>query len=258
MKNKRPRTAKSEEVVCFLDKELNSDTIPDVSRNGLQVQGAERISRLGLAVDACMDVYAAAAEKGCQMVVAHHGLIWGGLAHITKSVYRQIKFLFENGINLYAAHLPLDLHPEYGNNAQIARMLGLKARKPFGDYKGISIGFQGMLPKQIPVQELSGRLEKLLGGKNTLLTFGKKEVKSVAVVSGGAGDIIEEAISKNVDCYVTGEPRHEQYHLAKEAGLNVIYCGHYHSEKAGVLAIGKLLEKKFGIETIFLDVPTII
>jgi dinuclear metal center YbgI/SA1388 family protein len=258
MKARKKKAVQREEVVGFLDKELSIEKTQDTSRNGLQVQGAERVSRLGLAVDACLEAYEAAAEKGCDMVIAHHGMIWGGLAYITKATYRQIKFLFDNGINLYAAHLPLDLHQKYGNNAQIADMLGLKSRRQFGDYKGTMIGFQGVLPKTLALHDFSGRLEKMLGGKNIVLPFGKKEVKSVAVVSGGAGDLIEEAIAKHIDCYVTGEAKHANHHAAKEAGLNVIYCGHYHSEKAGVMAIGKVLEKKFGIETVFLDVPTIV
>ena len=107
------------------------------------------------------------------------------------------------------------------------------------------------------IHELSGRLQEALGGKNVLLPFGKKAIRRVGIVSGRATDVLAEAIEKNIDCFIAGEPRHEHHHLAKEAGINAVYCGHYHSEKAGVLAIGKLLEKKFRIECIFLDIPTI-
>jgi|WetSurMetagenome_2_1015567.scaffolds.fasta_scaffold190842_1 dinuclear metal center YbgI/SA1388 family protein len=256
MKNKKYVELKK--LVGFLDKELRTHEIPDLSRNGLQVEGTEKIRRVGLAVDGCRAAYAAAADNNCQMVIAHHGMIWGGLPSITGGVYRQVRFLFDRGISFYAAHLPLDLHPKYGNNARIAALLGVRSRKPFGDYKGTLIGFEGSLRSAAGIRELSGRLEKALGGKNVLLPFGKPIIRKVGVVSGRAGDILDEAIAKELDCFITGEPDHEHYHLAKEAGINVIYCGHYYSEKAGVQALGKLVEKKFGIECVFLDVPTIL
>jgi dinuclear metal center YbgI/SA1388 family protein len=243
-------------LVSFLDRELSIVSIDDHSRNGLQVQGAEKIGRVALAVDACFEAYEAAAVKGCQMIIAHHGMIWGGLPYITKATFRQLKFLFDHEINLYAAHLPLDLHAKLGNNAQLAVMTGLRSLKPFGVYKGITIGFEGTLSKPVALAALSVRLEKLLGGTNIVLPFGPDNVRRIGIVSGSASEIIDEAISRKVDCYITGEPKHTHHHLAKEAGLNVIYCGHYHSEKPGVIAVGKLIEKKFGISCDFLDVPT--
>lgn len=255
MKNKKP--IDRETLVNFLDKELKIHKINDLSRNGLQVQGAEKVRRVALAVDACVEAYRAAADAKCQMIIAHHGMIWGGLPCIKESVYRQVKFLLDRGINLYAAHLPLDLHPKYGNNARIAGMLGIRSQKTFGDYKGIMIGYEGVLPAAVGVHELSVRLERALGGKNVLLPFGKKKIRRVGIVSGRAGDILAEAVAKRLDCFVTGEPKHEHYHLAKEAGINVIYCGHYYSEKAGVQATGELIERKFGIKSMFLDIPTI-
>ena len=257
MKNKNAKIVEREKLIKFLDKELKIDDIQDLSRNGLQVEGTEQIRRVGLAVDGCEEAYEAAAHENCQMIIVHHGMIWGGLPSITKSIYRQIKYLFDHAINLYAAHLPLDLHPKYGNNAQIAEILGVRSRQPFGDYKGILVGCEGMLPAGMSIGALSARLEKSLGGNNVLLPFGKNRIRSVGIMSGRASDILAEAIEKCVDCFITGEPRHEHYHLAREAGINVIYCGHYHSEKVGVQAMGRLIEKKFGIKCIFLDIPTI-
>ena len=243
-------------LVRFLDKELRIKKITDLSRNGLQVEGTENVRRVGLAVDACKEAYEAGARKNCQMIIVHHGMIWGGVPYITKSVYRQLRFLFDHGINLYAAHLPLDLHPKYGNNAQIADVLRVRRRKPFGDYKGTLVGCEGMLPSATGIRALSVRLEKTLGGKNVVLPFGRPDIRRVGIMSGRATDILAEAIEKGLDCFITGETRHEHYHTAKEAGINVIYCGHYYSEKVGVMALGTLLKKKFGIETVFLDIPT--
>ncbi|MBN1128141.1 MAG: Nif3-like dinuclear metal center hexameric protein [Chitinispirillaceae bacterium] len=258
MKNKKRRMAARDALVSFLDRELSIASIDDFSRNGLQVQGAEKISSVGLAVDACLEAYQAAARNRCQMIVVHHGLIWGGLPYITKETFTQLKFLFDHGINLYAAHLPLDLHPKLGNNAQIAKMLGIRTLKPFGRYKGTAIGYEGLLPKPLALAALSAQLERYLGGTNIVVPFGPATVRRVAVVSGSASEIIDEAILKGVDCFITGEPKHPHHHLAREAGLNVIYCGHYHSEKPGVMAVGELITKKFGIQCTFLDIPTLV
>jgi dinuclear metal center YbgI/SA1388 family protein len=222
------KSVELKKIAWFLDKELRIRDIDDCSRNGLQVEGAEKVRRVALAVDACGAAYRAAADENCQMIIAHHGLIWDGLPYITGNVFRQLKFLFDCGISLYAAHLPLDLHPKYGNNARIAAMLGVRSLKPFGDYKGVMIGCEGVLPAAADIRALSGRLEKAFGGKNVLLPFGKPEIRRVGVVSGRAGEILAEAIEKKLDCFITGEPKHEHYHLAKEARINVIYCGHYY------------------------------
>jgi dinuclear metal center YbgI/SA1388 family protein len=256
MKKTKSKAINRDALVSFLDHELSIDSIEDHSRNGLQVQGTEKIGRIGLAVDACFEAYEVAAAKGCQMVIAHHGMIWGGLPYITKEAFTRLKFLFDNGINLYAAHLPLDLHARLGNNAQLAGTIGLRSLKPFGIYKGSTIGFEGTLSRPIALTALSERLEKVLGGTNIVLPFGPGLISQIGIVSGSASDIIDEAIRKRLDCFITGEPKHTHHHLAKEAGLNVIYCGHYHSEKPGVIAVGRLIEKKFGIPCDFLDVPT--
>jgi dinuclear metal center YbgI/SA1388 family protein len=258
MKNKKQRMVERDTLVSFLDRELSIASIDDYSRNGLQVQGGERIDHVGLAVDACLEAYEAAAAKGCQMIITHHGMIWGGLPYVTKAVFRQLRYLFDNGINLYAAHLPLDMHKELGNNARLVKMIGVKSLTPFGSYKGTTIGFEGRLPRPLALSALSEKLAGLLGGANTVLPFGQAKVRRIGIVSGSASEIIDEAIARGLDCFITGEPKHAHHHLAKEAGLNVIYCGHYHSEKPGVMAVGELITRKFGIACTFLDIPTMV
>lgn len=257
MKKRETKAISRDAIIKFLDRELRIQEIEDLSRNGLQVEGTEEVRRVGLAVDACTEAFGAAADNGCQMIIAHHGMIWGGLPYITGNVCRQIRFLFDRGISLYAAHLPLDLHPKWGNNARIADSIGLRSRKPFGDYKGTMVGYEGVLPAPVGIKALSLRLEKALGGSNVVLPFGKKEIRSVGIMSGRATETLAEAIERRLDCFVTGEPRHEHHHMAKEARINAIYCGHYYSEKVGVQAIGKLLERKFGVASVFLDIPTL-
>ena len=134
-----------DKLVSYLDDQLRTSQIRDVSCNGLQVQGTETVKKIALVVDASMEAYRKAAELKCQMIIAHHGIIWDGLRSISGGTYEHIKFLLDNGLNLYASHLPLDLHPQLGNNAQLASFIGLKNLKPFGTYKGIEIGFEGTL-----------------------------------------------------------------------------------------------------------------
>jgi len=254
----KTKAVKRTDIVSWLNQELRIAEIEDVSCNGLQVEGTETVARIGLAVDASLEAYKAAEKQNCQMILVHHGMIWKGLTSVTGAVYRQIKFLLDNDINLYAAHLPLDLHAVYGNNALLAKKIGLASLKLFGNYHGTMIGYEGVFNKPVTLTALSEKLKTLLGGETVILPFGKKQIQRVAIVSGSAGELLKEGIDKSVDCYITGEPKHDHHHLAKEGGLNVIYCGHYHSEKFGVMALGKALEKKFGVESVFLDVPTIV
>lgn len=250
--------AQCNEIITYLDSYLNTAHIQDVSANGLQVQGCAEVETIGLAVDACMAVYEQAVARRCQMVLVHHGIIWGGLRSISGSVHRQLKYLFANDLNVYASHLPLDMHEEVGNNAVLARLLGLREIAPFGRYKGVAIGCAGTLSRPLTVRGMSMILKNALGGECITLPFGEAKIQRVGIVSGGAGDCLQEAIERGLDCFITGEPYHPNHHAAVEAGINVIYCGHYHSETVGVKALGPLLEARFGVRTLFLDEPTLV
>jgi len=245
-------------IVSLLDKTLRTSEIPDNSVNGLQVEGLAEITRVGLAVDASLETYKLADEKGCEMVIVHHGMIWDGIKRVTGPVYKQIEFLVKSGINLYASHLPLDMHPTLGNNALIAKALGLKNIQPFGVYKSSHIGFEGYLPKAETLKSLSDKVHKAFGGPTSSLPFGPQKIWRAAVVSGRGTASLPEAIEKKIDLFITGEPIHENHHAALEGNINIIYGGHYHTEKPGVQAIGEFLHKKFGVETVFLDVPTLV
>ncbi len=250
--------ASRREIVNYLNNLLEIDKIKDSSCNGLQVQGEKTIRRVGLAVDACMAVYRKAAAQRCQMVIVHHGLIWNGLTSITGAPYQQVRYLISRGLNLYAAHLPLDIHPEVGNNIILAKALELSSIKAFGNYRGLLIGCQGVLPSATSPDDLGRACGRILGGGFSTLPFGKKKCRTLAIVSGGGSDAIPEAIDKAIDCFITGEPSHWNHHAALEAGLNVIYLGHYHSETPGVRAVGKKLEKEFDVETVFVNEPTLV
>lgn len=244
------------ELVSFIDELLNTSRYKDYSCNGLQVQGAQMISKVALLVDASLQGYQLALEKKCQLIAVHHGIIWDGIKSVSGSSYNHLKFLIQNNLNLYASHLPLDLHPEIGNNAQLAAILNMTGLKPFGNYKGIDIGFEGSLEKPTDLETIVQILNDKLNTQCTVLPFGKKDISKVAVVSGGAADLLTEAIRKEADCYITGEPAHYNYHEALENNINVVYAGHYHTEKPGIQALGKVLQERFGIQTEFIDVPT--
>jgi dinuclear metal center YbgI/SA1388 family protein len=245
-------------IVTLLDTTLRTSKISDRSVNGLQVEGAAEITKIGLAVDASLEAYKLAKDEGCQMLIVHHGIIWEGIKSITGPLYRQIEFLVKNGINLYASHLPLDMHPTLGNNILLAKALGLRNLQPFGAYRGSHIGFEGVLPRTATVKSISELVRKKFGGPVSSLSFGPQKIRRVAVISGFGASCLPEAIEKKVDLFVTGESSHENHHAALEGRLNVIYGGHYHTEKSGVQALGGFLNKKFGVETVFLDVPTLV
>jgi dinuclear metal center YbgI/SA1388 family protein len=247
-----------QKIVSYLDRILRVQEIEDLSCNGLQVEGTENIKKIGLAVDACMAVFEKLKKADCQMLITHHGLIWGGIRSVSENMKRNLSFLLNNELNLYAAHLPLDLHPALGNNIQLCKILRLQKTREFGKYKNYVIGFQGELRRSLSIKEISRRLHQKIGGTSILLPFGKKAIKKIGIVSGGGADILVQAVEKGLDCFITGEPVHENYHLARESGINVIYVGHYDSEKHGLMAVGWHLEKKFGTKTVFIEEPTLI
>jgi dinuclear metal center YbgI/SA1388 family protein len=249
--------AKRNEIVNYLNNILYS-TIEDWSSNGLQVQGKENISQIGLAVDASLAAYKNAVAINCDMLIVHHGLIWNGIKYVTGDKYAHLKFLLDHDLNLYASHLPLDMHPKYGNNIQLARLVKLQNIKPFGVYNKQDIGFKGLLPKPMKLSDIANIFQKSIGGKYTLLPFGKDKIRTVGIISGGAAEDLAQAIDQHLDLYITGEPAHYNHHQAKEGNINVLYLGHYESEKLGVTAIGNLLQKKYKIRCIFLDVPTLV
>jgi dinuclear metal center YbgI/SA1388 family protein len=247
-----------DELVQYLNDRLNIAAYKDSSVNGLQVEGTPEVTRVALVTDAALSLFERAAAMSCDMIIAHHGIIWGGLTSITGRTYAQLKLLFDHRINLYGAHLPLDVHPELGNNAQLAEIVGLTEIAPFGRHDGQMLGFCGRLKKPLSIQELSEMFRAEVEGVPLVLPFGKSSITTVGIVSGGGSFAIGEACERGIDCLVTGDGRHENHHFALESKINVIYLGHYHSETLGVKAVGRELFEKFGLECIFIDEPTLL
>jgi dinuclear metal center YbgI/SA1388 family protein len=244
---------KLDEVCIFLDEYLNIVEYQDVSNNGLQVEGKREVSKIAFAVDACMESFRAAKKSGADMLVVHHGMIWGGIDYVRGMIKRRIEYLLKNGISLYAAHLPLDAHPEVGNNAIILRKIGLDPEKKFGDYKGVKIGYSAKLNRPAEIGEVVDRFSNF---ERKLLSFGNEKIRSVAAVSGRGGFAVKEAIECRIDLLITGEAEHEIYHIAREGNINVLFLGHYASECFGVNALKEVVEDKTGLEAEFIDIPT--
>jgi len=242
-------------IVRFLNAQLRVKSIPDSSRNGLQVRVQKEIRKVGFAVDASLTTFEKAARAGCDMLVVHHGIRWKGLRDRTGLQRKRVAFLKGRRMNLYAAHLPLDLHPEYGNNIELARLLGLGGIEKFGRYKGRELGFKGRLSAPRTPGWVAKRLEKAVKAECTVLGFGRPKVKSVGIVSGGGSDALVDAYEERLDCFVTGEAPHHIYHEAKDLRKNVIIAGHYATETTGVRALMPLLKEKFGVRVAFIDVP---
>ncbi len=246
-----------EKLVAFLDTYLKTGEFKDHSWNGLQFEGAPEVRRVAFAVDAGVETFNAAAREGAQMVVVHHGHFWKG-ANPSYASWgkKRLEILRDNGISLYASHLPLDHHPEVGNNAQLLKLMGAKVTGEFGSYGGRAIGWKGKLARPRSLDEISRRLDAELGSRARVLPFGPAKVSTVAALSGGGGyEIFFEALDAGVDLYVTGDSV-EVYHTAKDAGINVIFAGHHATETVGLKALAKVVEKKFRVKTVFIDIPT--
>ena len=229
----------------------------DVALNGLQVgRRGRELKKIAFAVDACMESFRRAVDVEADLLFVHHGLFWGKPYRLVGTLYERVRFLIENDLALYAVHLPLDMHPLYGNNAGIAGRLGLKEVEPFGEYHGIKIGLKGNLSQPRVIDELvqlvSSDNSKPLG----ILPFGPERIKRVGIVSGGASEMVRQAVSEGLDLYITGDASHTVYHEALESCINVIFAGHYATETWGVRLFKGKVESELGVETCFIDIPT--
>ncbi len=246
---------KRNEVEVYLRKLLNSDSIPDDSLNGLQVEGKAEIDKIAFAVSASEEAFLKCKKLGCDAIVVHHGIFWKnkGLEPITRVLKKRLSILLNYEINLFAYHLPLDCHPQLGNNARAALDLQLGNIKPFCEYHGTMIGFKGSFLETVPLKTFIKKVEDYYNHKATLLPFGKKEIKSVGIVSGGAPYEVKQAAEEGLDLYITGESVEGVYYLAKELEINMACLGHYATERVGILALKDHIETVLNIKTEFIE-----
>jgi len=244
------------ELSSYLDTMLSIHDIDDASLNGLQVDNSGKTGIVSCAVDASLETFKEAEKRKSRFLIVHHGIFWGKPSAIRNAMYTRIKFLLDNDIALYAAHLPIDIHQQFGNNSQIQDVLGWPMYGDFGVYKGIPMGKLFHLPEEKSLRRLEDEISEKLDVKPIVWPFGRDKIQTIAYVSGGAISMLQQAIDMNVDLYITGEPAHSAFWQAREAGLNVMFAGHYATETLGVKAVARHLEEKFGIKTEFIDLPT--
>ena len=232
----------------------------DASANGLQVGSVDAVGEVehaAFAVDGVEATFEAAADAGADVLVVHHGMVWGGLDRVAGRDYERVAALVENDLALYVSHLPLDGHDELGNAVRLADFLDCEVVEPFGSHGGVTVGQRAVADDPWSVDGLRDRLGDLdTGGRPVqVLDFGPDEIDEVAIVTGSGTDWIREAADAGADALVTGEGKQAAYHEAREAGLNVFLAGHYATETFGVRALQAVVEE-WGLETTFLDHPT--
>lgn len=246
------------ELVAYLDDLLRTNEIHDAAHNGLQVEGKQQVRRVGLAVDSSLAGFQQAVEQQVDLLLVHHGLFWEGprFHPLTGLMGSRVKTLLSADISLYGAHLPLDVHPVYGNNAVLARLLGLQVGEFFAPYGSVLLALHARCAQPIPLQTFVNQVEDLLKVKTITWQFGPEMIYSVGIASGKATPVMPDVVTIGADTFLTGETAHGGYHTARELGLNVIHAGHYATEAVGVKALGQHLAEKFNLETVFIDEPT--
>jgi dinuclear metal center YbgI/SA1388 family protein len=250
------------QIVAYTDKFLRIREVGDWDNalNGLQIENSGPVTKIGAAVDASTRTLSEAAREDVDLLIVHHGLFWSGLQPVSGAFRRQLKVAFENDIALYSAHLPLDLHPQIGNNALLARALGLRSTTPFFEEKGQLVGVKSRA--SIPREQLLRRLEKSLGSPVKAFNFGPPKTKVIGIITGGAGGEIHRIGAESepdggfIDTFITGEAPHWAAVAAEELGINLILGGHYATETFGVKALAAHLSKRFKLPWTFIDCPT--
>lgn len=244
------------EIVAFLDQELRTHSITDYSgaMNGLQLANHGKVERVVAAVDASLPVIEEAAKGGPGLLIVHHGMFWQGAQPVTGAFYRKLKTAMDTGLAIYSSHLPLDIHPVFGNNVLLAQSVGLVDMEPFfeqkGQYLGIKGGWNGSL------DQLVNAVHSSVQAKVHLCPGGAQTVSKVGIISGGAGSEVVKVAAEGVDAFITGEGPHWSYPLAEELGINLLYAGHYATETFGVRAIASEVARRFLLPSAFVDHPT--
>jgi dinuclear metal center YbgI/SA1388 family protein len=236
---------------------LRPERFEDYCVNGLQVPGASEVSTLVSGVSANLELFERAIDARAQLLIVHHGIFWGsGVASIDANLKRRLQTLFEGDLALAAYHLPLDAHPQLGNNALLARALGGDALLPFGQHGAETIGFLARLSGEgMQPAELAAQIQSLTAREPLHFAFGPARVRCLAVVSGAGADYIDEARAAGADALLTGEVPERAMAQAREAGLHLYAAGHYATETFGVRALAERLAESFGLRHMFLDVP---
>lgn len=245
------------ELIAELDRMLEPARFRDYCPNGLQVPGRAEVARIATGVSASSELFELAVEQRADLLIVHHGLFWGSdFGGIDASLKRRLKLLFDADMSLAAYHLPLDAHPEIGNNALIAQALSAERLQPFAVHESEPIGFVADFGGEgLPARELFARVAQLTAREPLVFDAGPERVRRVAIVSGAGADYLAEAVAAGAEALLTGEPAERVMAQAREARIHFIAAGHYATETFGVKRLGEHLAERFGVEHLFLDVP---
>jgi dinuclear metal center YbgI/SA1388 family protein len=243
--------ARRDDILEHARELLDLDAYHDYGPMGLQVVGADEVTKIAAAVSSSREVFEGAAAAGAQLLVVHHGLFWESDPRIVDAAMKaRLKTLFDADITLAAYHLALDAHPEIGNNALLARKLGLDGLERFLEW-----GFGGRLGEPVTLEELTRRLRDATGREPQVFDGGPERIERVAVITGGAAKLVPQAAAAGYHAYVTGEPAEPTMALARELGIHFLAGGHYATETFGISALAERLAQHFSLEWAFIDVP---
>ncbi len=243
-------------LISYINSLLKVEDFKDHSPNGLQVEGTSYIKKIVTGVSASIELFNRAVKEKADLILVHHGMFWDSDSPIVQgSAKERLSLLIKNNISLAGYHLPLDAHSIYGNNAQLIKKLRLIDREPFGLYEGKSIGLVGYTRRKEDINAFLNKIKKIIGPDALTLKFGEKLIKKVALCSGGAPDLVKEAIKIKADVFLTGEATEWVYHLCKEEKIHYIAAGHHATEKFGIQSLGDHIQKKFRVPVEFIDLP---
>ena len=236
------------QIVEFCDRRSRAQEIRDFqgALNGLQFANDGFVSKIGAAVDAGLVPFQKAIEAKIDFLIVHHGMFWNGQKPIVGTEYQKIRALIEGNLAVYSCHLPLDAHPEIGNNALLAQRLGIQPAGTFASYEGTDIGFVGSWNSSRDA--LKASIRQVFGPRFAAMEFGSVEPTRVCIVTGSGASVIEKVLATGADTFITGELRQHHYNQAQELGLNVYACGHYATETFGVSALAAEAAKAFGLK----------
>lgn len=242
-----------EQLREFCDEYLKVNEFDDYCPNGLQVEANAKVENIVCGVTASQALIEAAIDHGADTLIVHHGYFWKGESQaITGYKGRRISSLIRNNINLLAFHLPLDVHPEVGNNVQLARILDWEISDSFGEQ---GLVFEGGLSVEQSLAELTQHVETALNTRALAIDAGDHAIKRIAWCTGAAQGFIEAAAERGVDAFVSGEVSEPTFHLAREMGIHYIAAGHHATERYGVQALAKVIAERFGVKQQFIDIP---
>jgi dinuclear metal center YbgI/SA1388 family protein len=246
-----------DEILAFCDELLDAGAFTDYGPNGMQVPGKAEVTRIATCVSAHRESIDAAISAGAEMLLAHHGLFWDFHPRsLTEQMAARLRAALGADLTVAGYHLPLDAHPQIGNNALLRAELGLEPSDlVLGEVKGRAIGAVGTAAGGIPAAELFGRVERATGRAPLAFEAGPAEVRSVGIVSGSASSALAEAVALGLDAFITGEPAEHVMADAREGGIHFIAAGHYATETFGIRRLGELVAERWNVEHLFIDVP---